>query len=178
MYTPHELAEKLQVSKETLRQWADKGKIKVVKTSGGHRRYIYDEQTNVEQSKINFIYARVSSTKQKEDLKRQVALLKKQYPKYTVITDIASGINFKRKGINTILEAVIKGNVGEVVVAYKDRLTRFGFEFFETIFKHFSTTITVLNNSDDETPETELAEDLMSVITVFSARYYGTRKYK
>ena len=176
IYTPKQLAEKLHVSKETLRLWADKGRIHVIKTDGGHRRYIYNSEEG--NKKNNFIYARVSSAKQKRDRDRQVKQLEKKYPHHAIITDIGSGINFKRKGLISILESVFEGNVGEIVIAYKDRLTRFGFELFEMLFKHFSTTLTVVNNNDNETPETELAEDLMSIITVFTARYYGSRKYK
>jgi excisionase family DNA binding protein len=177
VYKPSQLAEKLKVSKETLRLWAERGKIKITKTDGGHRRYIYNEEVDNKEINFNFIYARVSSKKHEDDLKRQVKFLQELYPKYKVITDIGSGINFNRKGFNNIIKAVIAGTVKEIVVAHKDRLCRFGFELIENLCKHFSTTITVINDNDDKSTESELAEDLLSIITVFTARFYGKRKY-
>jgi len=177
VYKPKQLADKLQVSKETLRLWAEEGKIKTIKTDGGHRRYIYNDKEDNKETKIKFIYARVSSKKQQNDLKRQVEYLQKLYPEYRVITDIGSGLNFKRKGLIKILEAVLTGTVAEIVVAYKDRLCRFGFELIENLCKYFSTTLTIVNNKNSESEKDELAEDLLSVITVFTARFHGRRKY-
>ena len=177
VYKPNQLAEKLKVSKETLRLWAEQGKLKITKTEGGHRRYIYNEKTENKEVNLNFIYARVSSKKQEDDLKRQVKFLQELYPKYKVITDIGSGINFNRRGFNNIIKAVITGTVKEIVVAHKDRLCRFGYELVENLCKHFSTTITVINDNDDKSTSEELAEDLLSIITVFTARFYRKRKY-
>ena len=177
VYKPKQLADKLQVSKETLRLWAEEGKIKTIKTDGGHRRYIYNNTENNKEKKIKFIYARVSSKKQESDLKRQVEFLQKLYPEYRIVTDIGSGLNFKRKGLNKILEAVFTGTVAEIVVAYKDRLCRFGFELIENLCKYFSTTLTIVNNKNSESEKDELGEDLLSVITVFTARFHGRRKY-
>ena len=177
VYKPKQLADKLQVSKETLRLWAEEGKLKATKTEGGHRRYFYDEKVVSKRSRLKFIYARVSSKKQENDLKRQIDSLQKLYPEYKVISDTGSGLNFSRKGFSKLLEAIITGSVAEVVVAYKDRLCRFGFELFENLCKHFSTTITIVNNNNDKSSTQELAEDLLSVITVFTARFYGKRKY-
>ena len=177
VYKPKQLSDKLQVSKETLRLWAEEGKLKTTKTEGGHRRYIYDEKIDSKESRLKFIYARVSSKKQENDLKRQIESLQKLYPEYKVISDTGSGLNFSRKGFCKLLEAIITGTVAEVVVAYKDRLCRFGFELFENLCKHFSTTITIINNNNDKSSTQELAEDLLSIITVFTARFYGQRTY-
>ena len=125
VYKPKQLADKLKVSKETLRLWAENGKIKTIKTDGGHRRYIYNEETNNKETKLKFIYTRVSSKKQQSDLERQIKYLQKLYPEYRIISDIGSGLNFNRKGLNKLLEAIITGTVAEVVVAHKDRLCRF-----------------------------------------------------
>jgi excisionase family DNA binding protein len=176
VYKPGELAKKLNVSRETIRLWAEEGKIKITKTDGGHRRYIYDEEEKkCDRQKI--IYARVSSAKQEGDLKRQIDFLQKKYPKYKVISDIGSGLNYNRKGFSRLLEGIFTGTVEEIVVAYKDRLCRFGFEIIEQLCKHFSTTITVVDDSDPKSEELELAEDIISIITVFSARFHGRRKY-
>ena len=91
VYKPKQLADKLQVSKETLRLWAEEGKLKTNKTEGGHRRYIYDEKIDSKETRLKFIYARVSSKKQEDDLKRQIEFLQKLYPEYKVISDTGSG---------------------------------------------------------------------------------------
>jgi excisionase family DNA binding protein len=177
VYKPSELAKKLNVSRETIRLWAEEGKIKITKTDGGHRRYIYEEnEKKCERQKI--IYARVSSAKQESDLKRQIDFLQKKYPGYKVISDIGSGLNYNRKGFTKLLEGIFTGTIEEIVVAYKDRLCRFGFEIIEQLCKHFSTTITVVDDSDSKSEESELAEDIISIITVFSARFHGRRKYR
>ena len=93
------------------------------------------------------------------------------------IQDIGSGINFKRRGLITLLDKVFRGEVQEVVVAHKDRLSRFGTEMFELIFKRFGVSFKVLSDTDNKEPITELAKDLLSVVTVFTARYYGQRNY-
>ena len=177
VYKPKQLADKLKVSKETLRLWAESGKIKTIKTDGGHRRYIYDDNTDTKDTKLKFIYTRVSSAKQQSDLERQIKFLQKLYPDYKVISDIGSGLNFKRKGFNKLLEAILTGTVKEVVVAHKDRLCRFRFQIFENLCKHFSTTLTIVDDKDGKSQTDELAEDLLSIITVFTARFYGQRKY-
>lgn len=177
---PKEASKYFNVSENTLRVWSSQGKIKYTTTKGGHRRYcINDEPKETKQIKV--IYSRVSSKKQHEDLQRQTEYLKTKYPEHTIVTDIGSGINFQRKGFKRILEGVFKGNISEVVVAHKDRFTRFGYSLFEWIFKQHHSTLICDKEEDkeeDKEPENELTEDLMSIITVFTARYYGKRKYK
>lgn len=182
LYTPRELAKFLGVTTETLKQWAEEGKIRFTKTSGGHRRYIYTKPINCtnqqcEPSKKAYIYARVSSGKQKNDLERQVQSLQSKFPTHHVIKDIGSGINFKRKGLVSLLDQVISGNVSEVVVAHRDRLCRFGFEMFSFLFNRYNVSLQVLSDEDVEEPINTLAKDLLSIVTVFTARYYGARKY-
>ena len=177
VYKPKQLADKLKVSKETLRLWAESGKIKVTKTDGGHRRYVYNDDTDKKETKLKFIYTRVSSKKQQSDLERQIKYLQKLYPDHRVISDIGSGLNFNRKGLNNLLEAIVTGTVEEVVVAHKDRLCRFGFELIENLCKYFSTTLTIVDDKGGKSQTDELAEDLLSIITVFTARFYGQRKY-
>lgn len=180
LFTPKELSNHLRVTTQTLKEWEIQGQIKATKTNGGHRRYIYTvAPTDPTPCKSNrkFIYARVSSYKQQEDLQRQVAMLQSQYPDFEVVKDIASGINFKRRGLISILDHVFAGNVSTIVVAHRDRLTRFGFELFQYVFNKFNVSLEVLSDNDIEEPSTELAKDLLSIITVFTARYYGSRKY-
>jgi predicted site-specific integrase-resolvase len=181
LWTPKELSKHFGVTPQTLKDWEINGILKCNKTKGGHRRYIYSpaiKTTNNQQQKKKFIYARVSSTKQSSDLQRQIASLQSSYPTFEVIKDIGSGINFKRRGLVTLLDKVFGGEVSEVVVAHKDRLTRFGFELFKHIFEHFGVSITVHSDTGIKEPISELAKDLLSIVTVFTARYYGSRTYK
>ena len=180
-FTPRELAKLFGVTTQTLQEWEREGKITAVRTKGGHRRYIHAVPKLPEpdsNNKKNYIYARVSSSKQKPDLQRQVAMLQKAYPNHEVVQDVGSGINFKRRGLVTILDQVFGGNVSQVVVAHRDRLTRFGFELFQLIFDRFGVSLEVMSDSDIKEPITELAKDLLSVVTVFTARYYGSRSYQ
>jgi predicted site-specific integrase-resolvase len=128
-------------------------------------------QTVYQQSsgeKKKYIYARVSSSKQQQDLQRQVALLHEAYPSFDVIQYVGSGINFKRRGFITLLDNVIGGNVSHVVVAHRDRLTRFGFDMLQHIFDLYEVSLTVLSDDDIKEPATELAKDLLSIVTVFA----------
>jgi predicted site-specific integrase-resolvase len=189
LYTPKQLGDQLGVSNETLRLWALQGILESTTTKGGHRRYIYNgsfdnivKKESLDKEVSNpgrkIVYARVSSHKQKGDLKRQVASLNETFPDYEVIQDIGSGVNYKRPGLLKILEATFDRQLSEVVVAHRDRLTRFGFELFQYIFNKHGVTIRVLEDSVFKEPTRELADDLLAVITFFTARYYGSRKYK
>ena len=172
---PPEAAKHYNVSISTLRRWARNGKIKYEETEGGHYRYyITTDETikdTAEQELSEYIiYARVSSKKQQPDLIRQIKFLRKKYPGYT---DIGSGINFKRKGFQTILERLFNGTIKEVVVAYPDRFSRFGFDLFEWIFNKFGGKLVHLQASTTSGEHDFLSE----IITVFTARYNGKRKY-
>jgi putative resolvase len=184
LFTPKELSSLFGVTTQTLKEWEAEGKIKATKTPGGHRRYIHTVVTpktidgkDVDSGNRKFIYARVSSHKQKEDLQRQIEMLQSKYPDFEVVKDIASGINFKRRGLVAILDQVFGGNVSTIVVAHKDRLTRFGFELFQYVFEKFNVSLEVMSDDDIKEPATELAKDLLSIVTVFTARYHGSRKY-
>jgi len=174
---------------QTLRKLADKASFICYRTPSGQRRYNLQSiqafcSHNLSSKQISnltrkhFIYARVSTKKQMDDLSRQLDFLKQpKYASYTTLTDIASGINFKRKGLSTILEACLQGCIGDVVIAHRDRLCRFGFELFEELVTRAGGQIIVLNNSNDKTSEQELTEDLLSIIHVFSCRQMGKRSY-
>jgi predicted site-specific integrase-resolvase len=112
-------------------------------------------------------------------LDRQISFLQRRYKSHEVIKDIGSGLNFKRRGFKTILEQLFVGRIKEVVIASADRFSRFGTrDFFEWLFSHFGARLVILNHKKCQDPEEELAEDLLEIITVFSARYYGRRSYK
>jgi len=174
---------------QTIRKMADQNVISGYKTPSGQRRcnlqsiqeFCTAANARKEEQPIqkeNFVYARVSSKKQMDDLSRQVEYLcRPEYSSYRVITDVASGINFKRKGLSTILDACLQKNIGEVVIAHRDRLCRFGYELVEQLVHRAGGKITVLDNSIDKTSEQELTEDLLSIIHVFSCRQMGKRSY-
>jgi predicted site-specific integrase-resolvase len=182
--TATKVREKYKVSSNTLRNWSLTGKVKFVRPNNGNRLYHQEDirrifgEKSADTRKV-ICYARVSSFKQKEDLERQKEKLKENYKDSEVISDIGSGLNWKRKGFNSILEQVLKENVKEIVVTYKDRLCRFGFEMFEFVCKNRGTDVVVLNKTEDDEDETqELQEDLLAIITFFTARHHGKRSHK
>jgi predicted site-specific integrase-resolvase len=160
------------------------GLIDVRRTNGGHRLYNLDKYLrennmieNVE--KIGICYCRVSSKKQIEDLKRQVKLMKKKYPNHKIIKDIGSGLNMERPGLKKLIEDAIAGKVEEIVVTYKDRLMRFGYELIEWIVKTYSNgKIKVLNKREEETPEEEMTKDIMQIMNVYVTKINGMRSNK
>jgi predicted site-specific integrase-resolvase len=179
---PKEASRVIGVNLDTLRRMASRNEINHIRTDAG--RYLFDissftnrgHQTIPNKKKI--CYARVSSRGQKTDLDNQISLLKQKYPEHEIIFDFGSGLNFKRKGLLQILDWAHKGELQEIVVTYKDRLCRFGFELIEHIIESQSNAkIVVLSNSRSSS-ECELSTDLLSIITVFSARMHGLRKYK
>jgi excisionase family DNA binding protein len=177
----------------TLRKMADDQTIRSYKTFSGQRKFhkesleqMCSENSSGQQiidtsTKQNFIYARVSSKKQLDDLQRQITFLqigRPEFASYTVISDIASGINFQRKGLLTILDSCIQGTVGNVVIAHRDRLCRFGYELIEQLITRSGGTITVMDKTNRvSTSEEELASDLLSIVHIYSCRQMGKRKY-
>ena len=102
-----------------------------------------------------------------------------KFPNHTLIEDIGSGINFNRKGLRRIIKLAISGQIAELVVAYKDRLTRFGFELIEDLIKEYSNgRILVLNQNKKIEPEEELIKDMLQIMNIFVAKMNGLRKYK
>jgi len=166
--------QQLGVHPNTLRKWDKTGKIQTMRTPGGIR--MYDLSSLDTGDRVKVIYARVSSRGQKDDLTRQIEYLRTRYPEHELIEDIGSGLNFKRKGFNALLERIMSGEISEVAVAHRDRLCRFGFELFATIAGHYNCRIMVLDESK-LSPQSELVQDIVSILHVFSCRLYGLRKY-
>jgi predicted site-specific integrase-resolvase len=180
------------LSFQTIRKIGDKKQIQCFKTPSGHRRFnkqdlekfcdsniINEKDSKI--TKVNYIYTRVSSKKQLDELSRQTEYIqqsKPEYSSYTTISDIASGINFKRKGLQTILDSCIQGAIGEVVIAHRDRLSRFGFDLIKIIIEKAGGKITILDDEQNKSSEQELAEDLLSIIHIYSCRQMGKRSYK
>jgi putative resolvase len=176
-------SESLGVHQRTLYQWEKKGWIKTIRTKGGKRlydvnSYLKDKKKEADDEKICICYVRVSSYGQKDDLERQIKFMKKKYPNHTIIKDISSGINLNRKGLNKIIDLAINGKIKEVVIAYKDRLARFGYTMIERIIEKYSNgKIIIINKKNDLLPQEELMEDVMDVMNVFVAKRNGMRKY-
>lgn len=175
---------------QTLRKMVDASQINGYKTPAGQRRInrdslqklcynnISDENQQISK-KQNFLYTRVSTKKQLDDLSRQVKYVSRpEYSDYIIIQDIGSGINFKRKGLQTILDSCIQRTIGEIIVAHRDRLSRFAFDLIEIFVTKAGGKITVLDNEKNQSSENELAEDLLSIIHIFNCRQMGKRSYK
>lgn len=176
------MAEKLNVSVVTLQRWDREGRLKSFRTPT-NRRYYTQEQLdellggNSQEKKLTIGYARVSSNNQKDDLNNQKEYINSKYECDIVYSDIGSGLNYKRKNFNRILDLIANNKVDKIVITYKDRFIRFGFEWFEQYCLKFGTKIIILND-EEKTYQQELVEDLISIIHVFSCRIYGLRKYK
>jgi len=176
------IKEQYEISTATLQRWANEGKIDAVKTAGGHRLYNNNKVNELfgiteQKEKKRLCYARVSSTKQKKDLQRQVECLKQLYPEHTIIEDIGSGLNYQRKGFKNLVVQVCQGNVAQIVVLYKDRLQRFGFELLQQICELHNTELLVHHKTEEghQTYNEELSEDLLSIVTYYTAKNNGKR---
>ena len=179
--TPSDAAEHFGVSLHTLRRWEKNGQIQAIRTpSGRERRYDLESYTGEGHNKSNkctVLYARVSSYQQRDDLNRQAARLVELYPSAELISEIGGGLNWKRKKFIALLERVIKGDIGTIVVCFKDRLVRFGFDHIQWLCQQYGCQVVVLNEAVFS-PEQELVDDILSIIHCFSSRLYGLRKYK
>jgi predicted site-specific integrase-resolvase len=183
IYVPRrKVVEVLGIHYQTVANLVKRNEIEIIKIGKkfGYNlnKYIKDNNIIINQKK-SICYCRVSSQKQKEDLQRQINVMKEKYPNHIIISDIASGLNFKRKGLLDIINMAIKNEIEEVVISYKDRLARFGYELIETILKeHSNAKIKILNKTEEKTKEEELTEDIISIMNVYVAKINGLRKYK
>jgi excisionase family DNA binding protein len=181
--TPQEAATLLGVTVRTLHRWELDGKIRSTRTAGGHRRYDITELiSNKSDSQLTVGYARVSSHDQKNDLTRQVLVLESYCAKhgwgFEVIQDLGSGMNYKKKGLIRLIRLITSYQVERLVLTHKDRLLRFGSDLIFALCEQFGTEVIIINRSDDSTFEEDLASDVLEIITVFSARLYGSRSHK
>ena len=188
-YSIGEFANRIGKTIQTLRNWDKKNILKPSHVTQGGTRYYSQEQLNhflglKSEKQINkkiIGYCRVSSHKQKDDLERQIENVKTyMYAKgyqFEIITDIGSGINYNKKGLNQIIDMVTNSEVEKIVVLYKDRLIRFGYELIENLCNKFGTIIEIIDNTE-KTEQQELVEDLVQIITVFSCKLQGKRANK
>ncbi len=179
--SPKQVQERFGYHPKTLSRWADEGKIKYTKSPGGHRRYLLSSleelaaETN--DTKEIILYVRVSTHSQKEDLASQREYVSSYYPQCKCISDIGSGLNFKRKKFLKLMEQVAAHQIKKIVVAHKDRLCRFGFDFVERFCNLNGCQIEVLNNTY-KSPHQELMDDFMAVMHCFSSKLYFLRSYE
>ena len=162
---------------QTLRNYAKQGKILCYRNSAGQRLYDVETYLHGKSAPQLVCYCRVSSAQQRGDLQRQVAQMRELYPDAEIVTDVAGGLNWQRKGLLSILERLHRGDKLDVVVAHRDRLARFGFELIEWVVEQNGGTVLVLNQSD-ASPESELTEDLLAILHTFSCRMHGLRRYR
>ena len=187
----------LGVKRKTLIRWAEKGHI-VYSRPNGKGKWLFDvgsvgvsiaaspsssptsasaaaATSQPSSERVSVIYARVSTRKQLDDLQTQAAALSAKYPNHTVITDCGSGLNFKRKGLLSILQLAFERRLQVVRIAHRDRLCRFAYDLIEHILRKHGAEICVEAHDLPPSAERELAEDVLSVITVFGARLHGAR---
>ncbi|NEQ41945.1 MAG: IS607 family transposase, partial [Okeania sp. SIO3I5] len=168
------------VAVSSLRRWDEVGKIKAIKTPSGHRRYSIaeiEQAGGLPRAITTVCYARVSSHSQRDDIERQIELLLSRFPEAEIVSEVGSGLNFKRKGFLSILDRICTGDIKRLVVAHPDRLVRFGFELVKWLCERNECQLLVQGDSK-QSPEPELVQDMLSIIHCFSSRLYGLRRYK
>ena len=191
------------IDRRTLRKWADAGHIRFFQAGEGKQR-LYDISStggavavapskkpvakpntttalvvgtpaSAATDRVDAVYARVSTRKQLDDLGRQLATLKSAHPNAVVFTDCASGINFKRKGLLSLLQLAFEGRLRRVHIAHKDRLCRFAYDLIVHVLAKHGAEVVVESQDVDPTFEQDLADDVLQIITVFGARLHGRR---
>jgi len=185
-----EAAELIGVTTTTLRRWEDSGKFTPNhRTFGNHRRYelksvllLIQPKVNNTETKKTICYSRVSTHDQKKDLERQTQVLEqyvkeKEYNHIEFINDIGSGLNYKKKGLTKLIKMILNNQVDKIVLVHKDRLLRFGSDLLINVAKHFGVE-TIILNEKTQSFEEELSSDVLEIITVFSAKLYGSRSNK
>lgn len=181
------VAKMFGVSAQSIRNWTKLGNLEAIRTFGGHRRYSLKKIESIlgieEEEKYTVLYSRVSAQDQKEDLERQKTELKKyseneKITKIKEISEIGSGLNYTKKGLITLIELIARNEVKQVVVSYKDRLMRFGYEIIEKICAVKNIKIVILNDSTEKKFEELLVQDVLTILTVFCSKIYGKRSHE
>jgi putative resolvase len=181
-----EAASFMGVSPQTLRRWERQGKMTPPeRTQGGQRRYNLSQfftKKEAAQRELTIAYARVSSHDQKEDLQRQQQMLEffcsSHGWTFEIISDLGSGLNYSKKGLRKILQRIIDGGLNRLVLTHKDRLLRFGAELIFALCEAKGIEIVIINQGNAPSFEEELTGDVLEIITVFSAKLYGSRSHK
>src|SRR5438876_5654095 len=187
MYSPKEFGELIGKSVITLQKWDRKGILKAHRSPTNRRYYTHDHYLTyrglvAQEQGLTIAYSRVSGVAQKPDLVNQVKALEVYCNQHTIqvdewMQDIGSGLNYQRKQFNRLMEMVELGQVRRIVLAHRDRLVRSEYCYYETFYERHHTEIVVING-ETLSPEQELVQDLLAVVTVFGARLHGLRSYK
>ena len=188
IYRVKEFAERIGKSPDTLRRWDREGKLPAKRSVGGHRYYHESDVRKAlgleipETDKKTIVYCRVSSRSQLPDLKSQVESMRSFCLGGGIAVDewleeIGGGMNFKRKVFLPMFDRIERGEIAQLIIAHKDRLVRFGFDFFEIFAQKHGCQI-VVANQEQLSPQQEMVEDLMAIVHCFSSRLYGLRNYK
>lgn len=186
IYRPHEFAKRIGKSTTTLRRWDREGRFLAKRTPAGHR--FYDESDVLKAlgiepySRKTVVYCRVSSRGQMNDLKSQEEAMRQFCLGGGIavdewVSEVGGGMNFKRKKFLAIMSEVGSGRISKLIVAHKDRLARFGFDYFE-FFANQNNCEIMVANQEQLSPQQEMVEDLIAIVHTFSCRLYGLRKYK
>jgi putative resolvase len=188
VYSPKEFGKLIGRTTNTLQKWDREGKLKAHRSPTTNRRYYTHDQylayrgLAASDAGLTIVYTRVSGMAQKPDLANQIRALEVYCHQHAFavdewLSDIGSGLNYKRKQFNRLMELIELGQVRRLIIAHRDRLVRFGYDYFEACCERHHTEIVVI---DGETlsPEQELVRDLIAIVTVFSARLHGLRSYR
>jgi putative resolvase len=187
-YSPKEFGKLIGRTTNTLQKWDREGKLKAYRSPVSNRRYYTHDQylqyrgLVAQGQGLTIVYSRVSGVAQKPDLVNQVKALEAYCMQHSIavdewMQDIGSGLNYKRKQFNRLMEMVELGQVKRIIIAHRDRLVRFGYEYFEAFCERHHTEIVIINGQT-MSPEQELVRDLIAIVTVFSARLHGLRSYR
>jgi putative resolvase len=183
LYSLKEAKQLLGVKTRTIQQWDRTGKLKIIRTLGGRRRVPESEILRMqgEAKKMGKLvgYARISSESQKDDLNRQIEILKSKGIKMEdIFHDIGSGLNEKRRNYKKLLKMVMDKQISKIVITYPDRLTRFGFDTLIDYFSYFGVEVEVINENMYQPPQEELVKDLITLVAHFSGKLYGMKSHK
>jgi predicted site-specific integrase-resolvase len=172
-----EAAKFYNTSIRTIYRWKDTNRISYIISPSGQYLYGITEISVNETKRTKVIYIRVSSSKQKDDLQRQKDYAIKQFPFHKIISDVGSGLNFKRTGLRKLLKMVFSGSIEEIVITSKDRLCRFGYDLIEWLCSENSTKILVLDRDQNMSKESEFVRDVLSIIQIYTCKWNGSRRY-
>jgi putative resolvase len=186
-YSPIEFGKLIGRTTNTLQKWDRKGILHAQRSPTNRRYYTHDQYLQyrgvvAQEQGLTIVYSRVSSVAQKLDLINQVTALEVYCKQHSIMvdewmSDSGSGLNYKRKQFNRLMEMIELGQVRHLIIAHRDRLVRFGYDYFEAFCERHHTEIVVMNG-ENLSPEHELVRDLIAIVTVFSARLHGLRSYK
>ncbi len=186
-YSPQEFGKLIGRTTNTLQKWDRRGILKAHRSPTNRRYYTHDQYLVyrglvAQEQGLTIVYTRVSGVAQKPDLANQMKALEAYCQQHTItvdewLSDIGSGLNYKRKQFNRLMELIELGQVRRLLLAHRDRLVRFGYDYFEAFCERHHTELVVING-EAMSPEHELVRDLVAIVTVFSARLPGLRSYR